>query len=90
MSLRKDSETSARASAAARHAVPGQRRDETPAAASDTDPMTEAQAEELKSLAQDALEPEAFDATLTQAQAVRRIDALRAKLSLQDGPPHTL
>jgi hypothetical protein len=89
MSLRKDSEASARASAA-RQPAAGAFEADGETAWSQTEPMTEAQAGELKRLAQDALEPEAFDASLTQAQAARRIDALRAKLALQDGPPHTL
>jgi len=54
------------------------------------DSMTEAQAVRLKSLAQDAFEPDAFKPNLTSAEAARRIDALSAKLRLQDEPPHTL
>jgi DUF3072 family protein len=52
--------------------------------------MTEAQAARLKRLAEQALEPEAFNPILTQAEAARRIAALEAKLRLLDGPPHTL
>jgi hypothetical protein len=52
--------------------------------------MTPMQASRLKSLAEDAFEPEAFDQRLSRSEAARRIDALRAKLRLQDGPPHTL
>jgi hypothetical protein len=52
--------------------------------------MTAAQASLLKALAEEARELEAFDPKLTAAEAVRRIDALQAKLRLQDGPPHTL
>jgi hypothetical protein len=52
--------------------------------------MTGAQASCLKMLAEEALEPEAFSAKLTKAEASRRIAALKAKLRLQDGPPHTL
>ena len=52
--------------------------------------MTAAQASCLKMLAEQALEPEAFSAKLTRAEASRRIAALKAKLRLQDGPPHTL
>jgi len=55
-----------------------------------TEPMTEEQAARLKSLSERAFEPEAFKPTLDHAEAARRIAALEAKLSLQDGPPHTL
>jgi hypothetical protein len=53
------------------------------------DPMTGAQASYLKTLAEQAHEPEAFSERLTKAEASKRIDALKAKLSLFDGPPHT-
>jgi hypothetical protein len=53
-------------------------------------PMTEEQAALLKQLAIDAYEPEAFRLHLTQSEAAERIAVLRAKLKLQDGPPHTL
>ena len=52
--------------------------------------MTETQASRLKQLSEDAFEPEAFRPHLSAAEAARRIDALAAKLELQDGPPHTL
>lgn len=52
------------------------------------DPMTGAQASYLKTLAGEAGEPEAFREHLTKAEASKRIDALRAKLELFDGPPH--
>jgi hypothetical protein len=48
------------------------------------DPMTAAQASYLKTLSEQALEPEVFSTKLTKAEASRRIDALRAKLNLQD------
>jgi hypothetical protein len=54
------------------------------------DPMTGAQASYLKTLAEQAHELDAYSPGLTKAEASRRIDALRAKLELQDGPPHTL
>lgn len=54
------------------------------------EPMTDAQASYLKILAEQAHELDAFAPALTKAEASRRIDALRAKLKLQDGPPHTL
>jgi hypothetical protein len=54
------------------------------------EPMSAAQASRLKALAEEARELEAFDPKLTAAEAARRIDALQAKLRLQDGPPHTL
>jgi hypothetical protein len=57
----------------------------------ESEPMTAAQASScLKALSQQAREREAFTPKLTRAEASRRIDALQAKLRLQDGPPHTL
>jgi hypothetical protein len=53
-------------------------------------PMTSEQAAVLKELARDAYDLEAFDPRLTQAEAERRIVTLKAKLKLQDEPPHTL
>jgi hypothetical protein len=53
-------------------------------------PMTAAQLAELKQLAEDAFEPDAFGPHLTQSEAAKRIVALKAKLKLQDEPPHTL
>jgi hypothetical protein len=47
------------------------------------DPMTGAQASYLKTLSEEAHESSAFDATLTKAEASRRIDRLRAKLKLE-------
>jgi Protein of unknown function (DUF3072) len=55
-----------------------------------SEPMTTAQASRLKGLSEDARELDAFKPKLTRAEAARRIDALEAKLRLQDGPPHTL
>jgi hypothetical protein len=52
------------------------------------DPMTGAQASYLKTLAEEAHELEAFSARLTKAAASKRIDVLKAKLRLFDGPPH--
>jgi hypothetical protein len=52
--------------------------------------MSEEQAATLRRLSQDALEPEAFSRNLSRVEAQRRIEALAAKLRLQDGPPHTL
>jgi len=52
--------------------------------------MTAEQAALLRRLAQDAYELEAFSKQLTQTEAARRISALEAKLTLLDGPPHTL
>jgi len=52
--------------------------------------MTAAQASDLKTLADQAREPEAFSARLTKGEASKRIEALKAKLKLMDGPPHTL
>ena len=53
-------------------------------------PMTAEQAARLKQLAIDAYEPDAFKLNLTQAEALRRIAVLSAKLPLLDEPPHTL
>jgi hypothetical protein len=53
-------------------------------------PMTAEQAAILKRLAMDAFEPEAFSGKLTRKEAALRIETLRAKLHLQDEPPHTL
>jgi hypothetical protein len=55
-----------------------------------TGPMTAEQSEQLKKLARDAYDLDAFRPRLTQAQAQLRIAGLHAKLKLQDGPPHTL
>ncbi len=52
--------------------------------------MTDTQAALLRKLAFDAYEPEAFQPNLTQTEAEQRINALKAKLKLMDGPPHTL
>ncbi len=52
--------------------------------------MSDDQAACLKSLSEQALEPEAFNRNLDGAEAARRIAALQAKLALMDGPPHTL
>ena len=52
--------------------------------------MTAVQAAELKQLALNAYEPDAFGPHLTRAEADRRIASLRAKLKLLDEPPHTL
>jgi hypothetical protein len=54
------------------------------------EPMTQAQAVRLKSLSEQAFEPEAFSPVLTRAEAALRIEALGAKLKLQDELPHTL
>jgi Protein of unknown function (DUF3072) len=49
------------------------------------EPMTGAQASYLKTLSKQAQEPEAFDASLTKAEASKRIDALKAKLDRARG-----
>ncbi len=54
------------------------------------EPMTAEQATELKVLAHQTYEPEAFSPQLTRAEATRRIATLSAKLKLLDEPPHTL
>ena len=53
-------------------------------------PMSAAQERELRALAKDALEPEAFSRVLTQTQAAERIVMLKAKLKLMSHPPHTV
>jgi hypothetical protein len=53
-------------------------------------PMTDAQATELKRLSDAAFEPEAFKHNLDEVEANRRMAALKAKLRLMDEPPHTL
>jgi hypothetical protein len=58
--------------------------------ATESEPMTDAQALRLKILSEEARELEPFHPKLTKAEAARRIEALEAKLKLQDGPPHTL
>ena len=60
------------------------------AAMSDTRPMTPEQAATLKQLAKAAYELDAFKPNLTRAEADIRIAALKAKLKLLGGPPHTL
>ena len=72
-----------RSVALARAATPG-------ALASGDGAMTQTQASILKRVAEEAYEPEAFSPRLTKTEAARRIEALAAKLRLQDGPPHTL
>lgn len=57
---------------------------------SDNARMSDEQAGYLKSLSEQAFEPEAFKRNLDGAEAARRIAALQAKLALMDGPPHTL
>jgi hypothetical protein len=54
------------------------------------DRMTVEQRTLLRKLAHDGYEPDAFSEQLTQAEAVKRIAMLRAKLTLLDEPPHTL
>jgi hypothetical protein len=45
------------------------------------EPMTGAQASYLRTLSEQAHEPQAFDNTLTKAEASKRIDALKARLA---------
>lgn len=51
--------------------------------------MTVLQAKELRRLALDAYELEAYSPNLTKAEAEMRIRVLRAKLKLMSEPPHT-
>jgi Protein of unknown function (DUF3072) len=52
--------------------------------------MTAEQTALLRQLARDAYEHDAFSASLTQTEAAKRIVMLKAKLTLQGEPPHTL
>ena len=89
--------TSGKSPNAARDSVtPGPKRDPQPAEnaeknpsewVSGGEPMTGAQASYLKTLSEQAHEPAAYDPELTQAEASRRIDALKAKM--RSDPPHT-
>jgi hypothetical protein len=51
-------------------------------------PMTPEQTAQLRELAREAYEFEAYDPALTKAEAQLRIETLRAKLKLQGEPPH--
>ena len=87
--------TARNAAAPLRHAdrpslEPGARPDVGSESADGQDVMTQAQEAALRRLSEQAFEPEAFSRHLTRIEAQRRIDALAAKLRLQDGPPHTL
>ena len=46
------------------------------------EPMTGAQASYLKTLSEQAHDPDAFDEALSKAEASKRIDALREKVGL--------
>jgi hypothetical protein len=47
------------------------------------DPMTGAQASYLKTLSEEAGDPDAYDENLTKAEASKRIDALKQELGLE-------
>jgi Protein of unknown function (DUF3072) len=47
------------------------------------DPMTGAQASYLKTLVEEAGDPDAYDENLTKAEASKRIDALKQELGLE-------
>ncbi len=49
------------------------------------EPMTGAQASYLKTLSEQAHEPQAFDTRLTKPEASKRIDALKARLGQSRG-----
>ena len=51
--------------------------------------MTTTQAAYLKVLAEEVRDPAAFKNGLSQAEASRRIDALKERLRLSTLPPHT-
>ena len=46
------------------------------------EPMTGAQASYLKTLSEEAHDPDSYAANLTKAEASKRIDALKAKLGI--------
>ncbi|EJW11806.1 hypothetical protein A33M_2789 [Rhodovulum sp. PH10] len=48
------------------------------------EPMTGAQSSYLKTLSEQAHDPDAFSADLTKAEASQRIDALKSRLGLGD------
>jgi hypothetical protein len=66
-------------------AVIGGRSTGTPSRA----PMTGAQADSLRRLAEEIKEPQAFNEGLSRSEAERRIYRLRERLRLGDLPPHT-
>ena len=47
------------------------------------DPMTGAQASFLKTLSEEAGDPDAYDENLTKAEASKRIDAIKQELGLE-------
>ena len=47
------------------------------------DPMTGAQASYLKTLSEEAGDPDAYEENLTKAEASKRIDALKQELGLE-------
>jgi hypothetical protein len=53
-------------------------------------PITAEQCAQLRQLAYETFEPEAYSPSITQVEAERRIAMLSAKLKLLDGPPFTL
>lgn len=53
------------------------------------EPMTGAQASDLKTLAEEAHELQAYEAGLSRREASRRIDWLKEKCRLDELPPHT-
>ncbi len=59
------------------------------ASVQDREPMTDAQATYLKTLAEETHEPQAYNVGLSRHEASRRIDALKEKLRLDELPPHT-
>lgn len=53
------------------------------------EPMTGAQADSLRRLAEEIKEPQAYNEGLSRSEAARRIDRLRERLRLGELPPHT-
>jgi hypothetical protein len=53
------------------------------------EPMTGAQADSLRRLAEEIKEPQAYNEGLSRSEAERRIDKLRERLRLGELPPHT-
>jgi hypothetical protein len=57
--------------------------------ANSLEPMTGAQADHLKTLAEEVHEPDAYQQGLSRREASHRIDALREKIRICELPPHT-
>jgi hypothetical protein len=63
--------------------LPGNMQKEPDDWVSGDEPMTGAQASYLKTLAEEAADPDAYDENLTKAEASKRIEALKEELGLE-------